>query len=52
MKTKITTIWQKKMISLGHVKLHCPLKQSHGGPLLLAHLDLGPGPGLDLGSYS
>ena len=40
------------MISLGHVELHCPLKQGHGGPLLLAHLGLGPGPGLDLGSYS
>ena len=38
------------MISLGHVELHCPLKQGHGGPLLLAHLGLGPG--FDLGTYS
>ena len=48
MKTKITTIWQTRMISLGHVELHCPLKQGHGGPLLLAHLGLGPGFDLEL----
>ena len=41
-------------ISLGHVKLHCPLEQGHGGTLILTHIGIslglgGLGLGLTLG---